>query len=463
MQAISGPVKPTLASTKRSSASLLLATSARHHGFEDLHVEGQLPSDLCGTLYRNGPGLFEVGGVPYAHPFEADGAITALRLQGGRASGAHQILETPELARERAANRHLHGLNRAWHKRLWGSYFGTQKNTANTSTFFHQGELYALMEGGRPTRVDQNTLARLGESSLEGALGSTFSAHPHAVPARKTTYNFGVTYGRRSTLTVYAMPEAEQAYVLTRVTLEHGVMLHDFIATEKHLVWFVSPAKLSVARFAVGLADFNRLFQWDAAAGTEVIVIPIDDPAAVRRFRVPAFFQWHFANAFERGSELVIDYMHFDDFSVFRTLGHDALVPGKFQRAIVTERDLRIESRSALPCEFPQVHPAFHAREARVTWAALQDAAGGIVRFDEHGERTFRFDTASRVSEAVVVPKASGASEDDVYLIALVLDDRTQKSFFAVWDGPTFERGPVTKAWFDHASPITFHGTWVSA
>ena len=323
------------------------------------------------------------------------------------------------------------------------------------------------MEGGRPTRVDQNTLANLGESSLGGVIGSTFSAHPHTVAARKTTYNFGITYGRTCTLSVYALPESGAAHVLTKINLDFGVMLHDFIATENHLIWFVSPAKLQVARFALGLTDFNHLFQWDQAAGTEVIVVPIDAPHAVKRFRVPAFFQWHFANAFEREQELVIDYVHYDDFSTFRTLGRDALVPGTLRRATISGERMQSESRSALACEFPLIHPALQTCDAKVTWASLQDAAGGIVRFSAAGERLFRFDGGSRVSEVVVVPKPLGTSgqpsEADVYLIALVLDAKTARSYFAIWDGPTFEQGPVAKAWFDHASPITFHGTWIGA
>lgn len=27
-------------------------------------VEGEIPRDLCGTLYRNGPGLLEIFGTP---------------------------------------------------------------------------------------------------------------------------------------------------------------------------------------------------------------------------------------------------------------------------------------------------------------------------------------------------------------------------------------------------------------
>src|SRR5688572_21649840 len=65
----------------------------REHGFEPLQVEGRLPDDLRGTLVRNGPGLFDLFGVRYSHPFEADGALTAIRLDG-RGSAAGAVLVT---------------------------------------------------------------------------------------------------------------------------------------------------------------------------------------------------------------------------------------------------------------------------------------------------------------------------------------------------------------------------------
>ena len=58
-------------------SQLWTADLGREHGFEPLVIEGKLPAGLRGTLYRNGPGQFGIGGTRYTHPFEADGAVTA--------------------------------------------------------------------------------------------------------------------------------------------------------------------------------------------------------------------------------------------------------------------------------------------------------------------------------------------------------------------------------------------------
>ena len=43
-----------------------------------LHYSGTIPEDLEGTLLRNGPGLFEIGGIPVSQPFDGDGMVSSL-------------------------------------------------------------------------------------------------------------------------------------------------------------------------------------------------------------------------------------------------------------------------------------------------------------------------------------------------------------------------------------------------
>ena len=41
---------------------------------------GTIPEDLEGTLLRNGPGLFEIGGIPVSQPFDGDGMVCFLYM-----------------------------------------------------------------------------------------------------------------------------------------------------------------------------------------------------------------------------------------------------------------------------------------------------------------------------------------------------------------------------------------------
>ena len=54
-------------------------------------IEGQLPEDLRGTFFRNGPGRQRIGGTKYGHWFDGDGMLCAFTFQIGRASCRERV------------------------------------------------------------------------------------------------------------------------------------------------------------------------------------------------------------------------------------------------------------------------------------------------------------------------------------------------------------------------------------
>ena len=429
----------------------------REHGFEPLRVEGTLPAGLRGTLYRNGPGQFGQFGRRYAHPFEGDGAVTAIQIADGQARGACQITPTAGLVAERAAGKILYGMSAPWHRRVAGVLRGRGKNTANTSVVMWQDRLFALMEGGKPTELDPRDLAFLGETDL-GAITGAFSAHPHRVDAHATLYNFGLEYGRVTRLHAYALPDAGPARHLAAVELGGATMLHDFIATETHLVFFVSPVRVDVPRMLLQLGTFGDLFQWKPELGTEVICIPIANPAQVVRFSAEPFYQWHFANAFTRGGELVIDYVRYPTFETFYQLGgyargrdEPALAQGRYHRATIdlAGKTLRSEQLSDRTCEFPTVAPGDKGREHAIAYAAF-DELGAIGAIDPRGRLALH--------ELPANQRATEPLPADGFLLSLCHEH--DRAFVAVYDPARIPDGPVAKIWLDHHVPITFHGVY---
>ncbi len=432
----------------------------REHGFEPLRVEGTLPANLRGTLYRNGPGQLGQFGRRYRHAFEADGAVTAIRIEGGRAAGASLVTPSAGLVAERAAQRLLYGLSAPWPRRFASALRGHRKNTANTSVAMWQGRLFALMEGGLPTELDPETLAMKGESDLGGVVHGMFSAHPHRVDSRKTLYNFGLEYGRKTRLHCYALPDDGPARHLAAIPLAGPPMLHDFIATDTHLVFFVSPVRVHIPRMLLQVGSFEQLFQWRPEHGVEVICVPIDRPDEVVRFTVDAFYQWHFANAFSRSAtELVVDYVRYPNFDTFSEIGAyargrdgNALGAGRYHRATIdlAAKKLRSRELSELACEFPTVGPGVRGAEHARTYAVFGDL-----------DRIGAIETASGRVTAHQLPAGELASEPlyaDGYLLSLC--HAKDRAFVAIYDTTKIPEGPVAKIWIDHHVPITFHGVY---
>jgi len=446
---------------------LMTRNLSREHGFEALDVEGNLPEGLRGTLYRNGPGIFDLFGARYDHPFEGDGAVNAVRFDGrGGARGAVRITESAGLRAERQAGRRLFGSSLPWWRRMWNMHVGGgTKNTANTNVIVWQERVLALMEAARPTELDADDLRTLGETDL-GVVGQAFSAHPHYVHSRRALYNFGVRYGRESALELYELPDRGAPRRLGEVPLDGPPMLHDFIATDHHLVFFVPPAWVDVPRMMLQRGTFTDMFRWRPERGVQVVVVPIDRPDDYVSFHADAFYQWHYVNAFERDRDIVVDFVHYPDFSSFRAFSSDEdIPPGTLHRATVdtAARRLRLEQLDDRPGEFPRVHPGREGAAYNVAWLTVDDLRG-IARYDLTSRTLDVLELPQDwiTSEVVFVP-TSDESEVEGWLIGQTYDASRDRSGVSVYDAARFIDGPVATAWFDHPLPITFHGNWAQA
>jgi all-trans-8'-apo-beta-carotenal 15,15'-oxygenase len=447
----------------------------RSHGFEPLELEGQVPEGLRGTLFRVGPGVFERFGVDVAHPFEADGVISAVRF-GERVEGGARVIESEGWQQEQAAGRRLYGTGTSRFNRIKAALRGRNKNTANTSAWLHDGQLYALMEGGRPTRIDADTLGTLGEEGWGGVIGSTFSAHPRRVASLRTTFNFGTRYGREHALEVYALPDHGPARRLTRVRLPWAAMVHDFVATEKHLVFVVCPVRLELWRVLLGNANFEEMLVWEPSRGVELVVVPIADPEAVVRIPAEPFWVWHFANAYEQGDEIVIDLCRYADFGSLKAIraGRDNLPAPvsepRFHRLRVDRRAKRAtsEERHAGTAEFPHVHPEAESRPHR--FAFMHGGKDGeseqvrVLEIETGKATTWKPEVPTALSEPILVRRGRRPGDErDVWVLVLGYEEARDRSFVGVLDGDDLEKGPVARAWFDHPIPMTFHGVFAPA
>lgn len=456
-------------STATAASSPLLRSLHRSHGFEPMRVEGRLPRDLVGTLYRAGPGLFERFGVQVAHPFETDGAISAVRFDGaGGAQGAARIVESAGYHEEGNAGRFLYNSSASWLDRLRAVRRGRSKSTGNTSVWLHQDRLFALMEGGLPQEMDLDTLDTLDETDFGGVIPAAFSAHPHRVASLKTTFNFGLRYGRRMEIDLFSLPDQGRPSRIGTVTAPWMSMVHDFMATERHLLLFLGPVRINVLRSIFGGGDISKMLEWKPELGSRLIVVPLDAPDKPRTFELDPFWVWHFANAFEDGSGPSVDMCRIPRFDIgdvgqIESIGSESILTRlhvDLQSGKVTESKLFDVS-----CEFPQVHPGVHGARHRVAFVQSERREGersiqGVSRVDlETGTRAEWAAPEGHIpSEPVFVPRSE--VEGDGWILDLLYDRQSDHSWLAVLDGQRLEEGPVATAHFDQPIPVTFHGAF---
>ena len=121
-----------------------------------LKIQGELPRELNGTLYRNGPNpQFD---APGAHWFVGDGMLHAFHLENGRASYRNRWVRTSKWQAEHDAGRALFG---GFGRKMPDAPASTagDSGVANTNIVFHAGRLLALEEGHAPVEIEPGTLA----------------------------------------------------------------------------------------------------------------------------------------------------------------------------------------------------------------------------------------------------------------------------------------------------------------
>lgn len=456
-------------STQTNASAIYTALTRnlrREHGFEPLHIEGQLPPDLAGTLYRVGPGLFERFGRRVSHPFEADGAMSAVRIEDGRAEGAVRVVRGRGFREEEAAGRYLYGSRASVMDRLPRALRGQRKNVANTSPLLFQDRLFAQVEMSLPTELDFG-LETLGEQDFNGALPGGMSAHPRRVESLRTTFNFHVRYGREPRFELIALPDHGPVRQLGGFVLPWAGLIHDFAVTETHVCVLLCPAKVVVHRAMLRLGSFDTWFRFHPELGTRLLIAPLSDPAAVRTVPLEPFWTWHIANGYEDGEQLVIDLSRYPDLGSLEEIGTGReSAPPKLERLTVSRAGVaRFERFTEQPSEFPVVRAERVGVRHRFVWCQAdgRDTPSTILRVDtETGALDAYAPSADEwLGEAVLAPR--GEREDDAYVLTHCLDRTRDRTCVAVLRADRLAEGPLCKLWFDAPLPISFHGAWAPA
>jgi carotenoid cleavage dioxygenase len=444
------------------------------------HIEGRLPPGLRGTLYRNGPALFERAGQRYDHWFDGDGLVQAWRFDGaGTVSHQARFVQTAKLRAEAAAGEFLvpaFGTAIAPKRPVRGP---DDMNVANTSVLPLPGRLLALWEGGSAYEMDRDTLATRGPVAWSGELaGLPFSAHPKVEPDG-TVWNFGTGMGK---MVLYQLSPAGELKRHALFDMPPCAMVHDFVVTQRYLAFLLPPLTLDMAAVRSG-SSMAGAMRWQAAGqarSTRVLVVDKADFSRRRVHELPADLVFHFANGWDEGDWLTLDYVRNDETpeldTRLRSIAHGTFLRGGASVAALLRVNLRtgqhkIELGSDT-VEFPRVDPRVVGRRHRVVFCPAALSAGhedrfgfdAVLRLDrESGRRdSFVFGPEAVVEEQVFVPRPGSAREGDGWLIGAGYDLRWRASFASVFDAEHVSDGPLAVVRLPYAVPHAFHGAFAA-
>lgn len=440
----------------------------------DLPVEGELPADLRGAYFRNGPNSRYAPKNRY-HWFDGDGMIHAVWFAEGRARYANRWIETWGHIKEREAGEGIWpGVLGPFDFSLPG---GPLKDTANTDLIVLDGRLMALWyESGRLYAVDPETLATQGVEDFGGGLKMRISAHSKTDPATGDFIFFG--YGDRPPYMRYGVRRPDGQIHLTEITLPGPRRPHDIGVTPRYSILHDFPVFFDPEHFA---RTGKRVPLFHREVPTRYGVIPrFGTDADVRWFEFEPCYMLHVVNCWEEGDEVVMVGCRTDD----PTLKPDrrdgriaAMLSGIKLQARLYEWRMNLatgEGRERplddLNCEFPMINGDWLGRKNRYAWLSdipceIPATFEGLVRYDLADGSTTRYRYGRGVfgSEAPFAARVGSAAEDDGYVVTFVTDTADWSSSVLVFDAAHIADGPVAKVRLPQRVPAGFHATWMPA
>lgn len=436
-------------------------------------IEGAIPTDLQGTLYRTAPGESERFGVTFRHLFDGDAYLSAWGFRDGKVALQARFLDQPGRLEEQEAGKMLY------------SEFGTQapgatapggKNQPSVNIIPWDDMLLGLSEGGWPVAIDPDDLSYMEEWGFRGTLprGCSFTAHPREDPSDGTYYAFGMLRGMAPQLVAWQMLKDGKVREVVRHPLPGNFMVHDMALTADHLVFVIPPVQVDGMALMRGGISIAEALRYGETEPTRVLVVPKSGEGEVQSFELPASMVFHHGNAFVSDGILMVDSLMSPDASVLKVLHawSEDRIP-EFQDNSLLRLSFDLESEEYLGSDelgVSQEFPRFDVRrtgdDARFLYTGGEPMAEdpfafqALIRTDlsAGSEERRRVGKDQTVAEPVFVPRPGGTEEDDGYLLQLGYDGTKDRTFLDVVDAGSLEA--AARIWAPTHLPLGFHGNW---
>ena len=431
-------------------------------------VHGRAPAGLEGALFRNGPGKFRRPGGSATHWFDGDGLMRSFSLSGGAVTLAARFADTPKRRTETELDAVVTpGFGTVGDSRARiGS--NDDANAANTAVMVTGDKVWALWEGGSPLRMDAGTLATEQFVTLRDDLkGMPFQAHPRFAPDG-TIWNVG-TNGDQ--VIVWHL-QASGALIDARVLrLPRASYLHDFTATERHLIFVLQPWVFDHAGM-----PFSTQFAWKPELGTQVLVVDKADLTSTRIYELETFSFFHLGDAWEEADGTIRFDVAANRDAAFAIEGARVMVAGRgtvpgepsVLKLVTLHPNGRAEmASSGVTAEFPKGDPRRAGLERSLTVHVAGERSGrplpnglAVQDWKSGQNHAFSFGDDQIMEEAVFVPKPGASAERDAWLVAPSINLAEGVTELHVFDVASVEGGPVATWRADVALPAGFHGAW---
>ncbi len=438
-------------------------------------IQGEMPSELVGHFYRNGPAKHERNGWRNSHWIDGDGMVQAFAftsVRGSEYNVSHHgaFVATDKWLHEESVGRFEYPNYASTNPYINNISHSADWNAANTAVLAVGDDLWALWEGGAPYIMDKNTLSTKGEHRIsDGLANAPFSAHPKVDPKTQEIWNFGQSADRIILYRLGAKGALKKFKVLQDMPLG---LIHDFSVTEKYLVLGFPPFELDEFR-----SPFLESYSWKDKRATIFILFDKESMEPVSRYTLPGFFFFHCGNAWEDAEgNVVLNLVRYPNSNILEKEMKNVMW-GKEPEGMNMSSHLKIvlnkngthqlEDLELTALEFPTLNPNYIGRKNQYQYAVNRVESkffNRVTKIDmNNGELEHHTYSQGMIAEEhIFIPKIGGDTlEDDGWLIGTVLNYTKNRTEIYIFDAKDLSQGPIATYALPYSIPLGFHGTWL--
>ena len=392
----------------------------------EIRMEGNLPKEIQGTYYRNGPNpKFEP--ISYQYPFDGDGMIHALSFQNGKVTYKNKFIFTDELKEEIEAGENIYsGILSA--NKIKTKYQNIAKSAYKNSPFIniirHAGKLIALSETSSAYELNEN-LSTKDKWKIHGQELPSLCAHPKKDFLTDDMYFMNYDF-EKNTYSFVVIDKNENLKVKCSLSSNRLTMVHDFVLTENYLIFFEAPLLFC--------PKSTQLFLWDNNLETNIIILNkkslLNGIIDRKEITTDSFFVFHHINAYEENGFIIIDSIKNNIFNQEKQ--GDKLNDSAFRTTI----DLNNSSAWNIPlnnlnCEFPKINPNFDGQKYQYCYLLTDEydsSYHSLLKLDVQNKKSICISLGENyeLDEPVIIPY--GDLEEECYILTYVYNKNSNFS-----------------------------------
>lgn len=478
-------MKPTMSSDSSRRSNELFASALRPNPVETefalTTVEGEIPRELNGTLYRNGPNqnIEPAAGNRALHLFDGDALVHAIRFDDGSAHYRGRFARTESFLREESEGVNCQrGLNLPADHPLEIPLPG---HAPNTNIVPHAGRLFALAENMPPFEMDPVSLESMGLWDYDGKmLGLSTTAHPK-IDARTGQMWIHGYQPIEPYIQLYCV-EADGSVSLAEAhDAPWASMMHDFAITENYVIFPLGSLTFDITPMLTG-GRFSEAIKGAPDRSMRFGIRGREAGSEIRWFEAPSVgYMFHPGNAYEEDGKIYMDACTYESpqdliDGLDRARQGDGLGGAvahpyqyEFDLASGTCKETKFSDAAA---EFPRIDDRLVGYKNRWGYAATAEPAEGaagiwrrITKYDRQGGPSVHRPVVDGqwVGEPVFVPRSATADEDDGFVLNLIHDGNRDQTAIEILDARSIDAEPIARLWLDERIPVGFHGNWLQA